>query len=51
MDLEVLQFSRLAHFLHAREPVQIVGGSLLVFRLTDEEVAKALFGPPPFGSP
>jgi len=47
MDLEVLQFSRLAHSLRDRDPVQVVGGSLLVFRLTDEEVGRALFGPPP----
>lgn len=47
MDLEILQYTRLAHFLRDREPIEIVGGSLLVFRLSDAEVARALFGPPP----
>lgn len=50
MDLEILQFSRLAHFLRDREPVEVVGGSLLIFRLSDDEVARFLFGPPPTGS-
>jgi hypothetical protein len=47
MDLEILQYTRLAHFLRDREPIEIVGGSLLVFRLGDDEVARALYGPPP----
>lgn len=45
MDLELMQFGRLCHFLRDREPLEIVGGSLLVFRLTDAEVAAALYGP------
>lgn len=48
MALEMLQFGRLCHFLRARDPQEIIGGSLLVFRLTDEEVHTALYGPPPF---
>ena len=47
MDLELMQFSRLTHFLKHREPLEIIGGSLLVFRLSDEEVARALYGPAP----
>jgi hypothetical protein len=49
-DYEMLQFGRLSHYLHRREPREVVGGSLLVFRLTDAEVAEALYGPPPFSS-
>ena len=45
MDLELMQFGRLCHFLRDREPLAIVGGSLLVFRLTDEEVGAALYAP------
>lgn len=48
MALEMMQFGRVSHFLHAREPEEIIGGSLLAFRLTDEEVFTALYGPPPF---
>jgi 4-amino-4-deoxy-L-arabinose transferase-like glycosyltransferase len=44
-DIELLQFARLCHYLRAREPLQLVGGSLLVFRLTDAEVQQALYGP------
>lgn len=47
MDLELMQFGRLCHFLGDREPVEIVGGSLLVFPLTDAEVGAALYGPLP----
>jgi len=47
MDLEIMQFSRLTHFLKQHEPLEIVGGSLLVFRLSDNEVANALYGPAP----
>jgi 4-amino-4-deoxy-L-arabinose transferase-like glycosyltransferase len=50
MDLEIMQFSRLTHFLRGREPLEVIGGSLLVFRLSDEEVARALYGPPPASS-
>lgn len=45
MDLEVLQYGRLRHFLGQREPTEIIGGSLLVFPLTDAEVQRALYGP------
>jgi hypothetical protein len=46
MDVETLQFARLCRWLDLhREPLQAVGASLLVFRLTDAEVAAALYGP------
>ncbi|MDD3180231.1 MAG: glycosyltransferase family 39 protein [Opitutaceae bacterium] len=44
-DYEVLQFGRLCHFLHDRTPDQVVGASLLLFRLTDAEVNFALYAP------
>lgn len=44
-DWELLQFSRLCYFLRDRDPTEVVGGSLLVFRLTDAEVGQALHGP------
>lgn len=47
MDLEIMQFSRITHYLRPREPREIVGGSLLVFRLSDAEVQQALYGPLP----
>ncbi len=45
MDLELMQFGRLCHALRDREPLEIVGGSLLVFQLSDAEVQAALYGP------
>jgi len=43
-DIELLQFARLCHFLRKHEPLEVIGGSLLVFRLSDAEVAAALYG-------
>jgi len=53
MDVELLQFSRLCHWLRTqgREPREMIGASLLVFELTDVEVAAALFGPVPLEAP
>lgn len=45
MDLELMQFGRLCHVLRDRPPLEIVGGSLLVFNLSDVEVRAALYGP------
>lgn len=45
MDFEVLEFGRLCHFLRHREPVSVIGGSILLFRLTDSEVDLALNAP------
>jgi hypothetical protein len=45
MDLELLQASRLFLYLQNRPPETIIGGSLLVFTLTDAEIGEALFTP------
>ena len=42
-DYEELQFARICRFLRNREPLDVIGGSLLVFRLSDAEVATALY--------
>lgn len=41
-----LRLARLAAYLRHREPDDWIGYSILVFRLTDEEVDAALLGPP-----
>lgn len=46
-DYEALQFARLCHYLHQREPDALIGASLLVFELSDGEVKEALYGSPP----
>ncbi|HVU16772.1 MAG TPA: glycosyltransferase family 39 protein [Candidatus Didemnitutus sp.] len=46
-DYETLEGCRLFCFLQGRTPVEIVGGSLLMFRLTDADLDRALNGPPP----
>ena len=43
-NYEALQFGRLCHFLQFREPDDNIGYSILIYRLTDEEVALALNG-------
>ena len=45
MDIETLQFARLCRYLHDREPLQLIGSSLLLFKLTEQEVKQALYGP------
>lgn len=44
-NYELLQFGRLCHFLQHREPARLIGGSILLFKLTAEEVAFALNQP------
>lgn len=44
-DYELLQFGRLCHFLENRPPDEIVGASILLFRLSDAEVELALYAP------
>jgi hypothetical protein len=44
--LEELEFARLAAFLRHRKPDGQVNCSILIYRLTDEEIRQALFGPP-----
>lgn len=53
MDLEFLQFARLSRWLHVqqRRPLKLIGGSILLFHLTDQEVAEALYGPLPYNDP
>lgn len=43
---ERLRFSRLCSFLREREPDDEVGHSILIYRLSDADIAKALDGPP-----
>lgn len=45
MDIEILQFARLCHYLRNREPLRLIGSSLMLFKLTDDEVKQALYGP------
>jgi hypothetical protein len=45
MDLELLQASRLFLYLQNRTPETVIGGSLLVIRLTDDEIREALYTP------
>ena len=44
---EDLRFGRLCSFLRTREPDDEVGHSILIYRLTDADVAGALEGKPP----
>ena len=44
---EELRFSRLCMYLRQREPDDHVGYSILIYRLTDEDLAEALEGDPP----
>ncbi|HEY4312071.1 MAG TPA: hypothetical protein VGN12_21665 [Pirellulales bacterium] len=43
---ERLRFSRLASYLRAREPDDEIGYSILIYRLTDDDIDQALDGPP-----
>jgi hypothetical protein len=43
---EDLRFGRLASFLRQREPDDEIGYSILVYRLTDGNIAQAIDGPP-----
>jgi hypothetical protein len=42
----VLRFARLTSYLRGREPDDEIGYSILVYRLTDADLAEALDGPP-----
>lgn len=44
---EQLRFARLAAYLRTREPDANVGYSILIYRLSDADVASAVAGPPP----
>jgi hypothetical protein len=43
---ELLRFARLASFLRQREPDDQVGYSIMIYRLNDADLEKALEGPP-----
>jgi hypothetical protein len=43
---EELRWARLCSFLRAREPDDLVGYSILLYRITESELANALDGPP-----
>jgi hypothetical protein len=45
-QFRTLRFARLTAFLRRREPDDDVGFSILVYRLTEADVAEALLGPP-----
>jgi len=45
--LEHLRFGRLCAFLQRREPDANVGYSILIYHLSDADIARALTGPPP----
>lgn len=44
---EKYRFARLAAWLRQREPAENINFSILVYRLTDADIAQALEGPPP----
>ena len=50
-DYEQYRFARLAAYLRQREPDGSVGYSILVYRLSDADVSRALDGPPPERGP
>jgi 4-amino-4-deoxy-L-arabinose transferase-like glycosyltransferase len=47
MDMELLQAARLFTYLQNRRPLEVIGDSLLIFKLESNEVTTALYGPPP----
>jgi hypothetical protein len=44
---EMCRFARLTAYLRQREPDDNVNYSILVYRLTEADLARALDGPPP----
>ncbi|HMD61596.1 MAG TPA: glycosyltransferase family 39 protein, partial [Opitutaceae bacterium] len=45
---EEFQFARLCNYLRGREPLVLLDYTFLIYRLTDEEVNQALYGPVTF---
>jgi hypothetical protein len=45
-SLQCLRFARLCAYLRKREPIAILGNSILVFQLNQRELDQALYGPP-----
>ena len=46
-EFDQFRFARLTAFLRRREPDDTVNYSILVYRLTEDDLARALDGPPP----
>ena len=44
-SLEHLQFARLRHYLATAQPEARIGDSILIFKLSDDEVARVLYAP------
>ena len=49
VKFDQMRMGRLAAFLRHREPDAMVGYTILIYRLTDADVAQALDGPAPDG--
>ena len=45
--LDDIRFARLTAYLRKREPIHLVNGSILIYRVTDQDIREALTGPPP----
>jgi len=45
MQLEAYQFARLCHYLRGKEPLAQPDNTFFIYRLTDDEVTNALYGP------
>src|SRR5437588_111923 len=45
-DFERLRFERLCAYLRHQKPVAQLGGSILIFDLSDADIDRALYGPP-----
>lgn len=50
-DLELMQATRLCNYLRNRKPLKIVGGSILIFKMTSSELSDALYSPFPSVNP
>ena len=50
-QFDQLRTGRLVAFLRRRQPDAMIGYSILIYRLTDADVAQAVNGPAPAGSP
>ena len=44
---EMFRFARLTAYLRQREPLDTVNGSILVYRLSEADIVRAVDGPPP----
>ncbi|MEY4487524.1 MAG: hypothetical protein RIQ79_32 [Verrucomicrobiota bacterium] len=51
IELENLRFGRLCRYLQNREPLALVGNSILIFRLSSQDIIHALSDPVVFNAP